>query len=64
MLLAASFIMWVRGQLWDETGEGGKKDRLGTLVAMLPSQKATTVEVCNKLEMLGTVSVTGKDSFS
>ena len=42
LLLAASFIMWVRGQLWDETEEWGKKDRLGTLVAMLPSRKATT----------------------
>ena len=54
--------MWERGQLWDGKEERGKKSRLGTLVAMLPSRKVD-VETCDKIEMLGTVSVIGTDSF-
>lgn len=63
LLLAASFIMWVRVNF----GMGlrrGKRRQTRPVVAMLPSWKATIVEVCNKLEMLGTVSVTGKDSLN
>lgn len=55
--------MWEKeSSVWDEGKSVGRK--AGNLVAVLPSRKADVVIICNNLEMLGTVSVTGKDSFN
>lgn len=56
--------MWEKGCVWDGEEEEGKKRDLGTWVAVLLSRKADAGIICNKLEMLGTIFVTGKDSFS